>query len=56
MRWAEHAAHMGAKLNAYNIFIGGKRSLRRPRPRWEYIRMDLMEIRWEVMDWMHLVQ
>jgi hypothetical protein len=35
--------------NAYKIFVGkseGKRSLRRPRHRWEdNIRMDLREIR-----------
>jgi hypothetical protein len=34
----------------------GKRSLRRPRCRWnDNIRMDLREIEWEGMDWMHLV-
>jgi hypothetical protein len=46
--------------NAYKILVGipeGKRSLGRPRRRWEdNIRMDLMEIRWERVDWMHLVQ
>jgi hypothetical protein len=32
------------------------RSLGRPKRRWEdNIRMDLMEIRWEGVDWMHLV-
>jgi hypothetical protein len=33
----------------------GKRPLRRPRHRWEdNIRMDLREIVWEDVDWMHL--
>jgi hypothetical protein len=40
--------------NAYNTLIGkpeGKRTLRRRRRRWEdNIRMDLREIRWEVVD------
>jgi hypothetical protein len=35
----------------------GKRSLGRPRRRWEYnIGMDLREVGWEVVDWMHLAQ
>jgi hypothetical protein len=30
---------------------------RRPRDRWEdYIIIDLREIGWEVVDWMHLTQ
>jgi hypothetical protein len=33
---------------------GGKRPLRRPRHRWEDIIMDLREIGWEGVDWMHL--
>jgi hypothetical protein len=46
--------------NAYNILDGkheGKRLLRRPRRRWENnIRIDLREIVWEVVDWIHLAQ
>jgi hypothetical protein len=42
------------------FFVGkpeGKRSLRRPRRRWEdNIRMDLREIGLEVVDWMYLAQ
>jgi len=35
----------------------GKRRRRRPRHRWEYnIRMDLREVCWEGVDWIHLVQ
>jgi hypothetical protein len=34
-----------------------KRPLRRFRCRWEnYIRMDVREIGWEVVDWMHVAQ
>jgi hypothetical protein len=34
-----------------------KRQFGRPRCRWEdNIRIDLREIRWEVVDWIHLVQ
>jgi hypothetical protein len=37
--------------------LEGKRPLRRPRRRWEeHIRMDLREIRWKVVDRMHLAQ
>jgi hypothetical protein len=46
--------------NAYKILVGkpeGKRSLERPRRRWEdNIRMELMEIGWEYVDWIHLAQ
>jgi hypothetical protein len=45
--------------NSYNILVGkpeGKRPLGRPRGRWEDIRKDLREIRWEDVDWMHLTQ
>jgi hypothetical protein len=46
--------------NAYNIVVGkpeGKSPLGRPRCRWEdNIRMDVREIGWEGVDWMHLVK
>jgi hypothetical protein len=46
--------------NAYNILVGKpkrKRPLGRPSCRWEdNIRMDLREIGWEDVDWMHVVQ
>jgi hypothetical protein len=39
------------------IWLGsltGKKTLGRSRRRWEYnIRMDLREIGWEVVGWMH---
>jgi hypothetical protein len=46
--------------NAYSIFVGkplGQRLLGGPRRRWkDNIRIDLREIRWEAMDWIHLAQ
>jgi len=38
MRWAGHVAHMGERRGVYRILLGkheGKRSLGRPRHRWE---------------------
>jgi hypothetical protein len=46
--------------NAYEILVGkpkGMRPLIRFRHRWENnIRMDLKEVGWEGVDWMHLLQ
>jgi len=46
--------------NAYSVLFGkheGKRLLRRPGHRWEDdIRMDLREIGWKCVDWIHLSQ
>jgi hypothetical protein len=51
---------MGETRNAYNILFGKaerKKLLGRSRRRWEdNIRMDLREIGWEVVDWIHLAQ
>jgi hypothetical protein len=50
----------GEKRNAYKILVGkseGKRSLGRPRRRWvDNIKIDLREIRWNVVDWVDLSQ
>jgi hypothetical protein len=60
MRWAGHVVSTRAKRNAYGILVGkpeGKRLLERHRRRWENnIKMDLSEIGWGGMDWIHLVQ
>jgi hypothetical protein len=44
MRWAEHVAHLGVKINAY-VLVGkaeGKMPRSRPRHRWDVnIKMDL---------------
>jgi hypothetical protein len=51
---------MGEKRNVYRLLVGnpeGKRPLGRPRHRWmDNIKMDLLEIRLNVVDWIGLVQ
>jgi hypothetical protein len=51
---------MGGMRKAYKILIlkpEWKILLGRPRCRWEHnIRMDLREIGWEGVDWIHLAQ
>jgi hypothetical protein len=58
MRWVVHVARMRDMRNAYSILIGkpeGKRPLRKHRSTWEdNIKIDLREIRWEGVDWIHL--
>jgi hypothetical protein len=52
MRWAGHVARMGEKKNAYRILVEkpeGKRPL-------DNIKMDLREIVWDGMNWIHLAQ
>jgi hypothetical protein len=48
------------RRDEYKILVRkpeGKRSLRRPSHRWECnIRIDLREIGWESVDWIHLAQ
>jgi hypothetical protein len=45
MRWTGHVARMGAKRNAYRIWVGkpeGKRTIGRPISRWvDSIKIDL---------------
>jgi hypothetical protein len=50
---------MGDMRNAFRVLVGkpeGKRPCRRPRHRGEDIRMDLREIGWEGVDWIHLAE
>jgi hypothetical protein len=60
MRWAGHVARMGEGRNVYRVLVGkpeGKRTLERPRRRWEDgIKMDLREIGWGGVEWIHLAQ
>jgi hypothetical protein len=53
-----HVARVEEMRNACNILVGkseGKRTLGRLRHRRKYsIRNDVMEIGWEVVEWMHL--
>jgi len=58
MRWAGQVARMGEMRSAYNNLVRkpvGKRPLGyRDADGGVKIRMDLREIRWEVLDWKHL--
>jgi hypothetical protein len=60
MRWAGHVARMGLKRNVYRLLVGkpeGKRQLRRTRRKWiDNIKMDLLEIGLNVVDWIGLAQ
>ena len=60
MRWAGHVARMGKKRGVYRVLVGkteGKRSLGRPRLRWEdNVKMDLQEVGCGCMDWIELAQ
>jgi hypothetical protein len=51
---------MGEGNNLYRVLVGkpiGKRLLERPRRRWENgIKMDLREIGWGGVEWIHLAQ
>jgi hypothetical protein len=60
MKWAGHVARMGEGRNVYRILVGRpekKRPLERPRRRWEDgTKMDLGEIDWGSVEWIHLAQ
>jgi hypothetical protein len=54
-----YVARMGKTRNAYRILAGkyvGRTTLRRPEHRWKDIRMDLKEVWWKGVDWIHLAQ
>jgi hypothetical protein len=59
-RWAGHVARMGEEINLYRVLVGkleGKRSLERPRHRWECgIGMGLRENGWGSVEWLQLAQ
>ena len=60
MRWAWHVARMGEGRGVHRVLMGkseGKRSLGRPRIRWEdNVKMDLQEVGGSCGDWMELAQ
>ena len=60
MRWAGHVASMGEDRVMQRVLVGkpeGKRSLGRPRRRWEdNIKIDLQEVGGGLGDWMELAQ
>jgi hypothetical protein len=48
-----HDFNFGPYLSA----VEGKKPLGRPRSKWEdNIRLDLREVRWEVVDWIRVAQ
>jgi len=59
MRLARRVESMGEMRKTFTILIGkpkGNRPVGRSRCGWECsIKMDITKIRWEIMDWMHLV-
>jgi hypothetical protein len=60
MRWAGHVARMEEGRGVYRVLVGrpeGKRSLGRPRRRWEYnIKIDLRKIGIDGANWLQLAQ
>jgi hypothetical protein len=60
MRWAGLVARMEEERNLYRVSVGkpeGKGPLGRPRRRWEDgIKVDLREIGWGGVEWIHLSQ
>jgi hypothetical protein len=59
MRWAGHVARMGEKRNVYRLLVGKSEGTGplRPRRRWiDNIKMDLLEIGLNVVDWIGLAQ
>jgi hypothetical protein len=60
MRWAGHVARMEEGRGVYGILVGnpeGKRSLGRPRRRWEYnFKLDLRETGVDGANWIRLAQ
>ena len=60
MKWAGNVARIRERRGVYRVLVWkpeGKRSLGRPRRRWEdNIKMDLQEVGREGMDWIELAQ
>jgi hypothetical protein len=60
MRWAGQVARMGEGRNVYRVLVGklqGKSPHERPRRRWEDgIKLDLRDIGWGGVEWIHLAQ
>jgi hypothetical protein len=60
MRWAGRVARIWEERNVYRALVRkreGKRPLERPRCRWENgIKMDLREIGWGGVEWIHLAR
>jgi hypothetical protein len=59
MRWVRHVVHMGEMRNVHKILVGmpeGKRPVR-TMCKWEdNIKMDIREIRFKGVDWIHIAE
>jgi hypothetical protein len=59
-RWAMHMAQIAEKINVCKCLVGnpeGHSHLSRPGRRWkDNMKIDLKEIIWEGVDWIHLAQ
>jgi hypothetical protein len=56
MRWAGHVARIGEKRNAYRLLVGKGPLGRSRRRRVDNIKMDLLEIGWDGVEWIGLAQ
>jgi hypothetical protein len=60
MRWVERVAWMGKMRNVYSILVGRPETKtqlgRSTRRRKDNIRMDIMKVGWEGLEWIHLAQ
>jgi hypothetical protein len=60
MRWVGHVAHAGKRRGACKVLVEkpeGKRPFGTHRHRWKNdTKMDLKEIEWEGMNWIHPAQ
>jgi len=60
MKWAGFVVRMVERRDMYGVLVGkpeGKRSLGRPRSRWEYnIKMDIQEVGCGGIDWIDVNQ
>jgi hypothetical protein len=60
VKWMGHVECMREERKVYKLLMGkfkGKNPLKRPRHRWENrIKMDLRDINWEDVEWIHLDQ
>jgi hypothetical protein len=57
--WTDHVARMGEMRNLYKILVGkpaGKRLGSPGRRSEDNIRMDLTEVGWDGVEWMHLAR
>jgi hypothetical protein len=52
------SSYVGGERCVHGLVVRpeGRKALRRPRRRWDNIKMDLREVGWEGMDWIDLAQ